>query len=207
MDGRIDRMKNFIDVTREINPDMTVYPGDRIPRFDRKDNGHYLVTDLMLSTHTGTHIDAPSHYMKNDATIDKIPIRALVGECLVIDVSDVSGEIRPADIGNRTEGAERVLLRTGYRDNEDFNPAYASPDPGTARILARQGMCCVGTDAPSIEKFGGAGEVHREFLGKGIVILEFLDLERVREGIYTMIALPLRLGGLDGSPARVILCR
>jgi arylformamidase len=200
-------MKEFIDVTRTIAPGMTVYPGDTIPRFDKKDFGQYVITDLLLSTHSGTHIDAPSHYLKNDATVDRIPLPALIGECIVIDVSGVYGEILPADIGNRTDGAERVLLRTGYRDNDHFNPEYSSPGLRTAEMFTDQGICCIGTDAPSIEKFEGPGDVHRELLGEGIVIIEFLDLDQVREGTYTMIGLPLKLGGLDGSPARVILCR
>jgi arylformamidase len=200
-------MKEFIDVTRYIEPGMTVYPGDTIPRFDQKDHGQYLITDLVMSTHSGTHIDAPSHYLKNDATIDRIPLPALIGECIVIDVSDVHGEIRPADIGNRADGAERVLLRTGYRDDDHFHPGYSSPGLRTAEMFADQGLCCIGTDAPSIEKFEGPGDVHRKLLGKEIAIIEFLELSQVREGTYTMIGLPLKLRGLDGSPARVILCR
>jgi len=185
---------------------MTVYPGDRIPRFDRKDNGHYLVTDLMLSTHTGTHIDAPSHYLKNEQTIDKIRLGPLIGECQVVNVTGVTGEIRVSDIKDRLKGVKRLLLRTGYQDGGDFNPCYTSPGLDAAREFSRQGITCLGTDAPSIEKFKGSGDVHRELLGKGILIIEFLDLHHVREGTYRMIALPLRLKGLDGSPARVILC-
>ena len=200
-------LREFIDVTREIAPDMMVYPGDIVPKFDQKDFGQYLITDFTMSTHSGTHIDAPSHYLKNDSTIDKVPLEALIGTCMVIDVSGVSGEIRPADIGDRTDGAKRVLLRTGYDGSGHFNPVYTSPDPDTAKLFARRGIRCLGTDAPSIEKFGGPGDVHRELLISGIAIVEFLNLERVAEGTYTMIALPLRLEGLDGSPARVLLCR
>ena len=207
MDGRIDLMKEFIDITREISPDMTVYPGDSMPRFAGKDHGQYLITDLMLSTHSGTHIDAPSHYLKNDATIDKIRLDALIGPCRVVDVSKIPGEIRPEDIGDRIYGAERVLLRTGYQETKIFNPSYSSPGPDTARVLTEQGIRCIGTDSPSIEKFGGSGDVHRELLGNGMVIIEFLNLYHIQEGNYQMIALPLKLKGLDGSPARVILCR
>ena len=200
-------MTDFIDISRNIAPDMTVYPGDTVPGFDQKDFGQYLITDLQISTHTGTHIDAPAHYLKTGAAIDKVPLESLIGECVVIDVSGITGEIRPGDIGDRAAGAKRVLLRTGYRDDGQFNPRYSSPDTEAARLFTRLGVCCLGTDAPSIEKFGGSGDVHRELLGNGVAIVEFLDLEGVNEGVYTMIALPLKLGGLDGSPARVILCR
>ncbi|HTY15733.1 MAG TPA: cyclase family protein [Methanoregulaceae archaeon] len=204
---RLKRSTDFIDVTREIVPGMTVYPGDTVPGFDRKDFGQYQITDLLLSTHSGTHIDAPAHYIQSGATIEKVPLEALIGECVVIDVSDVNGEICPEDVGDRAAGAARVLLRTGYRDDGPFDPHYTSPGPTSARLFTRLGVRCLGTDAPSIEKFGGSGEVHRELLGRGVAIIEFLDLDDVPEGVYLMIALPLRLGGLDGSPARVILCR
>jgi arylformamidase len=197
----------FIDITRVIAPGMTVYPGDTVPMFDQKDFGQYLITDLLLSTHSGTHIDAPAHYIKSGATIEAIPLEALIGECVVIDVSDGDGEICPDDIGDCAAGATRVLLRTGYRDDGQFNPDYRSPGPASARLFTGLGVCCLGTDAPSIEKFGGSGEVHRELLGKGVAVIEFLDLDNVMEGVYRMIALPMRLGGLDGSPARVVLCR
>ncbi len=206
MEG-LKRATDFIDVTREIAPGMTVYPGDTVPRFDRKDFGQYVITDLLLSTHSGTHIDAPAHYLKSGTTIEKIPLEALVGECMVIDVSASDGEILPEGIADRMAGVERVLLRTGYRDNGQFNPDYKSPGLGAARLFTGLNVRCLGTDAPSIEKFGGSGEVHRELLGKGVAIIEFLDLGGVPEGVYLMVALPLKLGGLDGSPARVILCR
>lgn len=207
MDGRVDRVREIIDITREIAPGMTVYPGDIPPGFDQKDPGQYLISDLTLSTHTGTHIDAPSHYLKNDETIDKVRLENLTGECRVIDVSGVTGEIRVADIKGRLKGTKMLLLRTGYRDDGNFNPRYTSPGLDAARELSRQGITFLGTDAPSIEKFNGSGDIHRELLGKGIIIIEFLDLEGIREGTYRIIALPLKLKGLDGSPARVILCR
>jgi arylformamidase len=202
---RLTPPADFVDVTREIAPGMTVYPGDTVPRFDHKDFGQYQITDLLISTHSGTHIDAPSHYIKSGATIDTVPLEALIGECMVIDVSGGNGEISPEDIGDRAAGAARVLLRTGYRDDGQFNQHYTSPGPDAARLFTGLGIRCLGTDAPSIEKFGGSGEVHRELLGKGVAVIEFLDLDNVPEGIYRMIALPLRLFGLDGSPARVIL--
>ena len=77
----------IIDVTRPLKKDMLVYPGDVIPSFSQEDHGRYLISDLHMSSHTGTHIDAPTHYLKSGDTIDTIPLNSLIGKCRVIDMS------------------------------------------------------------------------------------------------------------------------
>lgn len=198
-------MSDFYDVTYELSEETPVYPGDIEPRFSQVDCGQYLLTGLQMSTHSGTHIDAPSHYLKNKESIDLIPVTALIGPCRVIDVSGVPGEIHEGDLKGRICGASRILLKTGCNFRGGFDPDYTSLGVSAAKLLSAEGIIAVGIDSPSIEKFHGDGDVHRELLGKGIVIIEFLDLAKVPEGDYQMIALPLRLRGLDGSPARVIL--
>jgi arylformamidase len=206
MDGRNERMRMFYDVTHELSEETPVYPGDIEPRFFPEDCGQYLLTGLRLSTHSGTHIDAPSHYLKNDESIDRIPVASLIGPCRVLDLSGVSGEITGEDLKGRIDGSARILLKTGCNFSGRFDPEYTSLGISAAKLIVAKGIISVGIDSPSIEKFQGTGDVHRELLGKGMVIIEFLDLGRVPEGDYQMIALPLRLHGLDGSPARVILC-
>jgi arylformamidase len=207
MDGRGEAMTKWYDVTRVLSEEIVVYPGDIVPRFTREDHGKYLITGLSISTHSGTHIDAPSHYLKNDATIDLIPLDALNGPCRVIDLSRVKGEIGAEEINDAINGEARVFFYTGYQGINSFDPGYRSLGIDAAAVLANRGVCCIGIDSPSIESFDGNGDVHRELLGKNIVIIEFLDLSGVPPGDYHMIALPLRLKGLDGSPARVVLCR
>ncbi len=206
MAGRNDDMKTFYDITHELTEETPVYPGDFEPRFSREDRGQYLLTGLRMSTHSGTHIDAPSHYLKNDESIDRVPLAALIGPCRVIDLSHVSGEISSADLDGRIDGASRILLKTGSTFSGHFDPGYIGLDISAAKTISGKGIIAIGIDSPSIEKFNGSGEVHVELLGKGIVVIEFLNLTDVPEGDYQMIALPLRLRGLDGSPARVVLC-
>jgi arylformamidase len=195
------------DVTRELAEDTLVYPGDPVPRMIREDAGQYLVTEVRLGTHTGTHIDAPAHYLKNDETVDRISLQRLIGPAHVVDLRHVGGAITPRDLAGRCEGAERLLLRTWFSGREAFDPGYPALSVEAARYLTERGITCVGIDAPSVEAYDGDGSVHRHLLKRGVVVLELLDLTGVPEGKYTMIALPLRLRGLDGSPARVVLVR
>jgi arylformamidase len=125
----------------------------------------------------------------------------------VIDVSAVHGEIMENHLKGRIEGATRIILKTGCNFHGPFEPDYISLGVSAAKLLKATEIIVVGIDSPSIEKFHGNGDVHRELLGKGIVIIEFLELAEVPEGDYQMVALPLRLLGLDGSPARVVLVK
>lgn len=195
----------WIDVTRDLANGGVVYPGDYVPQFNQEDHGKYLLTEVAMSTHSGTHIDAPSHYLKNDMSVDKIPFSRLIGRCRVIDLSDAAGEIGAGDLSLRPDGVSKILIKTSFSGSASFSEDYPALSPEAARVLTRLGIECVGIDSPSIESFTGTGDVHRELLGNGVVIIELLDLSAVREGYYEMIALPLRLTGLDGSPCRVVL--
>lgn len=196
----------FFDITRELAEDTLVYPGDPVPRMIREDAGDTLLTELHLGTHTGTHIDAPAHYLKNGAAVDTIPLGRLIGPARVIDLCRLRGTITPADLAGRCGGTGRLLIKTWYSGEEAFDPGYPALSVEAARHLTENGIICVGIDGPSIEVYGGDGSVHRHLLERDVVVLELLDLTGVPEGEYTMIALPLRLRGLDGSPARVVLC-
>jgi len=195
----------IIDVTRPLKYDMLVYPGDLIPSFRQVDHGRYLISDLHLSSHTGTHIDAPVHYLKSGDTIDTIPLSHLIGRCQVIDVSDAGTLITAEHLSGKLDGVKRVLLKTRFSGRAAFSDEYPSLARDAACLITDQGIECVGIDSPSIESFNCDGSVHRQLLGNGCIIIELLDLSDVPEGDYKMVALPLRLAGLDGSPARVIL--
>jgi arylformamidase len=195
----------FFDVSRIIEPDMAVYPGDLQPAFSTHGNGDARVTSLQLGTHTGTHIDAPSHYLTDGTTIDNVPLGHCIGECSVIDCSSLRGELSAGDLPDTVRCVKRVLVKTAYLPRSRFDSEYPHLSPDAARHLVSAGVKCIGIDSPSVEKFSGDGAVHRILLSAGLVIIEWLDLSSVPAGNYTMIALPLRLGGLDGSPARVVL--
>jgi arylformamidase len=195
----------IIDITRPLSQDILIYPGDTPPVFRQTDHGLYLITDLHLSTHTGTHIDAPVHYLKKGDTIDTIPLSHVIGTCRVIDVTSSGMSITADHLLDRLDGINRLLLKTSFSGTNHFDENYPSLTADAARLITRCNMKCVGIDSPSIESYNCDGTVHRELLGRGCIIIELLDLSNVAEGDYTLVALPLPFTGLDGSPARVVL--
>ena len=195
----------IIDVTRPLQKDMLVYPGDVIPSFAQTDQGLYFISNLHMSSHTGTHIDAPVHYLKSGDTIDTIPLCNLIGRTRVIDVSESDTLITAAHLRGRLEGATRLLLKTRFSGMDTFIEEYPSLALDAACYITNNRIECLGIDSPSIESFNCDGSVHRRLLSNGCIIIELLDLSDVPEGDYDMVALPLRLSGLDGSPARVVL--
>ena len=195
----------IIDVTRPLSEGILTYPGDIPPVFRQEDRGHYLITGLRLSTHTGTHIDAPVHYLKTGDTIDTIPLSHLMGTCRVLDVTRAGTSITANHLKGRLDKVDRLLLKTSFSNTNQFEENYPSLTADAARLITGCGMKCVGIDSPSIESYECDGTVHRELLSRGCIIIELLDLSKVEEGDYTLVALPLRFTGLDGSPARVVL--
>jgi len=193
------------DVTRPLFYQDLVYPGDNAPSFRQEERGLYLISDLRMSSHAGTHVDAPVHYLKTGKTVDEIPLSALIGACRVLDVRDAKSSISASHLDKKIGGMQRLLLKTAFSGCTTFDPDYPHLLPDAAKILANQGVICVGIDSPSIEAFQCDGSVHRELLASGCFIIELLDLSSVREGEYFMAALPLRLSGVDGAPARVVL--
>lgn len=198
-------MTRIYDITRPLKPGCVVYPGDIIPQFHPEDHGHYRITELRMSSHSGTHIDAPAHSLKDGMPVDKIPFSALMGRCRVIDCSGTGQEITAADLRGRLGGAGKVLLKTAFSGKQEFDEQYPALSSDAAHFLAGEGIACIGTDAPSIEEYDCSGEVHRILLSRGIVIIELLDLSDIAAGDYWMVALPLRLQDADGAPCRVLL--
>jgi arylformamidase len=195
----------IIDITRPLSEDILRYPGDKRPVFRQVDRGHYLISDLHMSTHTGTHIDAPFHYLKAGDTIDSIPLSHVMGPCRVIDVTCAGTNITSNHLKGRLDGIHRLLLKTSFSAKDCFDENFPSLTPDAARLITMCDMKCIGIDSPSIESFNCDGTVHRELLSKGCIIIELLNLSNVGEGDYTLVALPLPFAGLDGSPARVVL--
>jgi len=191
------------DITRPLSPDTPVYPGDAHPVF-REEHGQYRITSLSLSSHSGTHIDAPRHYLDHGQSIDQVPLDRLCGPARVIDCRGVEGPIEPADLPIPA-GVSRVLLRTRCSEETVFDPTYPYLTRDAADHLVGRRIRVVGVDTPSVEVFEGDGTVHRRLLSGGVIPLEFLDLRGIHAGTYWMAALPLRLAGVDGAPARVIL--
>src|SRR5437773_3077118 len=208
--------EGWIDVTATLDPARTpVYEGDAPMKFDfLKDmrKGDKLTLSVYsMGAHSGTHIDAPMHFIAGGAPIDQVALDPLIGAARVIDIPDSVQAIDAAEL-NRHEwkGARRVLLRTrstlrGWMDSafhKDF--AYISPD--AAQLLADGGVVLVGVDYISAEQFGApAPRTHQILLGRGIPIVEGLDLRPVQAGDYDLIVLPLKVRGHEGAPARAIM--
>ena len=195
----------IIDITRPLSTATVSYPGDTPPQFSQRDAGLYLISDLSMNSHSGTHIDAPVHYLKTGDTIDTVPLDHLIGPCRVIDVTTAGSAITAAALRGRLGNAKRILLKTAFSRETLFKEDYPHLIRDAADLLIENDVLCVGIDSFSIEAFVCDGSVHRTLLGNGCLIVELLDLLEVSEGEYDLAALPLRLAGLDGAPARVVL--
>ncbi|MEI8331472.1 MAG: cyclase family protein, partial [Methanomicrobiales archaeon] len=145
--------------------------------------------------------------LKSGDTIDSLPLISLIGTCRVVDVSGAGRYITASHLAGKTKNITRLLLKTSFSGKDQFIEDYPSLSFEAANLLTRSGIQCIGIDSPSIESYHCDGTVHRELLENGCIIIELLDLAMILEGDYEMIALPLRLEGLDGSPARVVLMK
>ena len=203
----------FIDISLPIREGMIVYEGDpdisvsSALSLERGDPAN--VSLLRLGSHTGTHMDAPLHFIAGAAGIDTLPLDLLIGPALVAEV-DATRLIEPSHLEKLPLADHpRLLLKTrnsGLWDRPSFSRDYVAISLASAKLLIDRGVKLVGVDYLSIEAFGAEGHpVHKTLLGAGMVILEGLDFRRVTPGTYELYCLPLRIAGGDGSPCRAVL--
>jgi len=168
------------------------------------------LSSLSLGSHTGTHVDAPHHFIDGHATIDALSPVALLGPVHVVEHLG-SGHVTAADItaASLPADARRVLIKTSNGaawDRDTFHEGFIGLEPDGARALVDRGVVLVGIDYLSIERFHAPGHpVHMILLGAGVVIVEGLDLRAVSPGRYSMCCAPLNVVGAEGAPARVFL--
>ena len=209
----------WIDATATLDPATTpVYEGDAPMSFEflkdmRKGDG-FTLSKYSLGAHSGTHIDAPMHFVRDGAPIDRVPLEPLIGPARVIDIPDSVQAITAAELNRHGwRGAQRVIFRTrsslrGWMRSSTFHRDFAYVAPDAAQLLADAGVKLVGIDYISAEQFAApAPMTHRILLGKSIPIVEGLALEGVRPGNYDLIVLPMKVGGHEGAPARAVLRR
>ena len=189
------------DATHPLSAEGYRYPGDPPVLFEPEEEGDIRVSVISMGSHSGTHIDAPLHYIPDGQSIDQITPDLCIGPALLMDIS--KGPFNGDITGPHLTGACRLILRSGWSPTQPDDYGYLTEE--AARFLVEQGILVIGTDAPSIESPEGDGSVHRILLGSGVVVIELLRLDAIPEGVYTMVALPLPMKGIDGSPARVIL--
>lgn len=170
------------------------------------------VSQWTLGSHAGTHIDAPRHFTTITTGIDELDVTRLIGTAMVVDLTHVSGPlIEPTDIPKETLQYKRLLFKTSNStkkllDQEAFTADYVSLSPATAQLLVDHGVEVIGVDYLSVEAKGSPGHpVHVTILAAGIINIEGVRLVDVPAGVYTLIALPIKLKGSDGAPCRVVL--
>jgi arylformamidase len=206
-------MTKIFDVTVPLSADVPVYPGD--PRFQMEfshriaDGEAYNAARITLGAHTGTHVDAPYHFLADGHTVDQLPLEILMGKARVVEVA-AREKIERADLEALDLRDDlRVLIKTrmsGQLRTPEFQEDFVYLTPDAAIYLVQAGIKLVGIDYLSIEKYQSKDYgAHHSLLGAGVVIVEGLDLSGVEAGEYDMTCLPLRIVGADGSPARVIL--
>ncbi len=199
------------DITPVISERLQVWPGDtpvsRRVLLDMKRGDNLTLSSLCATVHLGAHADAPSHYGADARAIHEMSVDRYLGPCQVVRVSAARGARIGADFFQSPAAVERVLIATGtFPDPERFNRDFAALTPELVEKFHREGVKLVGVDTPSVDLFESKDlPVHRTFLKHDMAILEGLALADVPEGIYELVALPLRLEGFDASPVRAIL--
>ena len=196
------------DISVTLRPGMVIYPGDprlKLSRAQSLDDGDTAnVSRLDFGVHTGTHVDAPLHFVAGAPDAAALSLDVLVGEAWVVDATGFEGEVD--ERLELPEGADRVLLRTrnselGLLANDEFDDRFVRLNASGARSLLERRVKLVGVDYLSV----GDENVHELLLGLGVVVVEGLDRAGVAPGRYRLICLPLKIAGSDGAPARAVL--
>lgn len=204
---------SWLDVSIPIRGGMPTFQGDptvtleRVASMVRGDVCN--VSRLDFGVHSGTHVDAPVHFIDGAAGIEAVPLDTLIGAAVVVDAAGTREGYDRAlvDALALPAGTERVLFR-GNGDlwsRPGFQPSFVGMTPEGADALVARGVRLVGNDYMSIAPFGNPTPTHRALLEAGVVILEGLDLRAIEPGEYDLLCLPLLIPGCDGGPARALL--
>ncbi|MGD8555687.1 MAG: cyclase family protein [Anaerolineales bacterium] len=203
------------DISLAITPGMPVWPGDpgveleRVTEIAKGANSN--TSRLTLGVHSGTHVDAPVHFLDGDTSVETLALETLTGRATVVDLPQAEVlDAATLEAASIAPGTERLLFKTrnsAYwrRGEKEFQTDFVGVDAGGAEWLVSQGVRLVGVDYLSVAPFKQSRPTHRTLLEAGVVVVEGLDLSRVNPGTYTLYCLPLKLVGSDGAPARAIL--
>lgn len=203
------------DISLPISPELVVWHQTQpvaLARISDQANGDFAtVSSLHLSVHTGTHIDAPLHFIEGGQTIETLSLDVLCGPVLVchaLDVDAISADV--LESLNIPHHTERLFIRTRNSEiwkqpRSAFRFDYVGIDSSGAQWLVKRGLNVIGIDYLSIASYSDLKPTHEILLGAGMIPIEGLDLSQIAPGMYTLYCLPLNLSGADGAPARVIL--
>jgi arylformamidase len=205
----------IIDISLGLKPDFPVWPGHPEIRFNKIQEigkgSKANVTQIELGAHSGTHLDAPLHFLADGFDVTGLDLETLIGPALLIDVSDVqiinAALLETLSIPQNTE---RLLIKTSNsqlwsENNTDFNPDFVAVSNSGAKWIVERGIRLVGVDYLSVAPYGNSGPTHRTLLQAGVIPVEGLNFNGVKEGRYHLICLPIKLEGCEGAPARAVL--
>ncbi|MBI4302916.1 MAG: cyclase family protein [Chloroflexi bacterium] len=204
----------WIDISVPLRDGMEHWPTDPAVRIERtsdiESGDSHTLSSITMGSHTGTHIDAPLHFLRGGAGVDLMPPEATIGRARIIEIRDAESIKISELVGQAIRPGERILFKTRNSTQawqagkfvEDF--VFLSEE--AARFLADRRVRLVGVDYLSVGSYrGGGSRVHQALLGAGVWILEGLNLSSAKPGRYELVCLPLRLMGGDGAPARAII--
>jgi arylformamidase len=207
-------MKNIIDISSDFDSTMATWPSSEKFDFQILRNHHehnVQVSRISLNLHTGSHIDAPKHFDSNGLNIDEIPLETFLGEVYVFDCGNADIIDKNVLLNlNFAPQYKRIIFKTKNSKDKSkvFNENYVALTTEAAEYLASLNLLIIGIDAPSIELYKGRNyKTHQVILNKKIVIIEGLNLENVEQGVYKLIALPLKIKNAEASPVRAILIK
>jgi len=199
------------DISPPITQEIAVWPGDtplsREVLLDIANGDNLTLSTLRSTVHLGSHVDGPNHYGLGEAGVGEQSLETYIGPCQVLHINvDRGMRIEPYQLTMPIQ-AERVLIATDtYPDPNDFNEDFAALSPALVDQLHDEGVILVGIDTPSVDLFESKDlPTHKRFLENKVAILEGIVLKDVPDGIYELVALPLKLVGFDASPVRAIL--
>lgn len=216
MPPRPNDSSKYIDISVAVSPDLPVWPGSTPIEFQRtldlSDGDEATDTTLHLSVHTGTHVDAPMHFIPGGRSVEALPLEMLIGPAYVAEVDATVGVITAEILQRLTipPGTQRLLLHTRnsalwQQREREFDPNFVALSADAAQWVVDQGIQLVGVDYLSVQRFYDGPETHQILLGAEVVVIEGLNLTAVAAGIYDLLCLPIKLQGLEGAPARVLL--
>jgi arylformamidase len=206
------KMKIY-DISRPISPEMAIWPGDTpfsvTSLLELRMGASVNLTTLTLSSHTGSHVDAFSHFIADGATMEAMPLAAYIGPATVVTVDRPHGPLTLNDFPQIDwEQTERLLVHSAASAHplDQFPIEFVYPAPELADFLGSRDIVLFGSDAPSMDHVDSKTLIgHHALHRNNIAILEGLWLTGVPDGLYELIALPLKISGGDGSPVRAVL--
>ena len=206
----------IFDISLTISPTLPTWPGDRgieLEQTESMDKGdHVNVTHMNMGVHTGTHVDAPHHFLNDGRTVEQLALDVLTGPCYVVQLPD-GVEAITSEVLARTEIAadmKRILFGTRNshlwsKGEMKFQTDFVAITEDGAEWLVKHGVQLVGVDYLSVAPYEDSTPTHEVLLKAGVVVIEGLNLSQVMRGFYELYCLPLKIAGSDGAPARAIL--